>query len=331
MRLWRRQKDLGQFVDAETGALLVPNSTNGALAPAALLSAADYLNEPSFVSVAEEIAADYRVRFLARGFSCGGPAEAAQCPDSESAGELLVSFERLWEKTGKAEWLDAARTAAALVATWVNAYDYSFPPTSMFGRMGIRSTGAVWASVQNRHGAPGHFHYGNGDVLFRLWRATGDERVWELMTDTARGVGQYVHTGARPFFPEGEEPGSISERVNTGDWEERRSIGLLTRPNDFNMVWATTALSHMLEVPGVYVLADGDLREVRTLDRVSARIADASLVLENSTAFDTCVSVLAETRETRHRPLGPHPSVDWLRVPMRAGETVSVPLTKCFR
>ena len=324
VRLWLREGDLGQFVDAGTGELLVPNSTNGALAPAALLAAADFTGDDSYLRTAEEIAEYYRVRFLERGLSCGGPSDAAQCPDSESVGELLVSFERLWERTGKKEYLQAAQTAAALLATWVNAYNYRFPPDSMFAKEGIQSTGAVWASVQNRHGAPGHFHYGNGDILFRLWRASGDERLWELMADTVCGVGQYVHTQARPFFrpPAKEMPGSISERVNTGDWEGKDSIGVLKIPNDFNMVWATTALFHMMEVPGIYVLMDGRRAEVRCLDRIEAHMENDELVIVNNTAFDTTVSVMVETVEDRRKALGRFPSVNWLRIPVKAGGVV---------
>ena len=324
VRLWRREGDLGQFVDAVTCELLVPNSTNGALAPAALLAVADFTGDDSYLRVAEEIAEFYRVRFLEHGLSCGGPVEAAQCPDSESAGELLVSFERLWERTGKEKYLHAARTAAALVATWVNAYDYRFPAGSMFEKEVIHSAGAVWANVQNRHGAPGHFHYGCGDVLFRLWRATEDNRLWELMADTARGVGQYVHTSGRPFFrpPAKESPGSISERVNTGDWEGRSSVGMLCIPNDFNMVWATTALFHMMEVPGVYVLMDEGQVEVRCLDRVEAHVENYELVITNRTAFDTIVSVMVEDTEDRQKALGRFPSLNWLRIQLKSGSTV---------
>lgn len=323
VRLWWREGDIGQFVDAGTGELLVPNSTNGALVPAALLAAADFTGDDSYLQAAEEIAEFYRVRFLERGLSCGGPCDAAQCPDSESAGELLVSFERLWERTGKKKYLEYARTAAALVATWVNAYDYKFPTESMFGKEGVHSTGAVWASVQNRHGAPGHFHYGCGDVLFRLWRATGDDRLWELMADTARGVGQYVHTSDRPFFrpPAKESPGSISERVNTGDWEGRNSVGMLTIPNDFNMVWATTALFHMMEVPGVYVLMDKGRAEVRCLDRVEAHVENNELVITNRTAFDTVVSVMVENAEDRRKALGRFPSLNWPQIRLKSGGT----------
>ncbi len=328
VRLWRREGELGQFVDVDTGELVVPNSTNGALAPAALLAAAEFTGDDGYLRPAEEIAGYYRDRFLERGLSCGGPVDAMQCPDSESAGELMVSFERLWERTGKKEHLDVARMAAALVATWVNAYDYPFSEGSMFKREGIHSTGAVWANVQNRHGAPGHFHYGNGDILFRLWRATGDKRLWELMADTACGCGQYVHTSARPFFrpPAIEMPGSISERVNTGDWEDRANVGMLGRANDFNMVWASTVLFHLMEVPGVYVLLRDGKAEARVLDMVEARVENGSLVIHNPTALDTTVSVMVETEDERLKPLGRHPSRKWRQIPVKSGTTCRVSL-----
>lgn len=319
VRLWRSAGELGQFVDVETGELMVPNSTNGALAPAALLAAAQYFGDDSYVKVAVEIAERYRDRDLSRGYSGGGPAEALQCPDSESAGELVVSFERLWEQTGERRWLDAACEAVSLLSTWVNAWNYPFPKDSRLGAAGTRSCGAVWANVQNRHGAPGHFHYGSGDVLFRLWRATGDERIWELMTDTACGVGQYVHTDLHPIIPEGHS-GGVSERVNTGDWEGRENVGNRLLRDDFNMCWVTTAMFHMISVPGVYVINRKGGAEVHAIDRIRAELRGEELVLTNETDYKTTVTLMVESSDERLRPLGPFPSEKWLRVALGPGE-----------
>lgn len=320
VKTWRENGQLGHFVDAETGKILTYNSTNGALAPAALLSAADYFGRPDFVPVAVEIADFYRQEHLAKGYSGGGPCEAAQAPDSESIGELAVSFERLWEKTGEAQWLKAATDAVALYATWVNAWDYPLPRDSREGRFNTRTAGAVWANVQNRHGAPGPFFWGH-DVFLRLWRATGDERIWELLKDTVRGCGQYIHTPLHPVIPKGTV-GAVSERVNTGDWEERSGIGSSIDEGDSNLNWCSTVLMEMQENPGVYVLKDDDNVEIRTLDRIAARWIDGQLELVNTTAWPTTVSVLIETPAERAKPFASEmPSLNWLKITLSPGES----------
>ena len=327
VRVWRENGQFGHFLDAETGRIITWNSTNGALVPAALLAAADAFGNQSYVSVAMESAEFFRREHLARGYAGGGPCEALQCPDCESVAELAVSFERLWERTGDAKWLKAARDAVALYATWVNAWDYPLPKDSREGRFGTHTTGAVWANVQNRHGAPGPYFWGH-DVFLRVWRATGDERVFELMCDTVRGCGQYIHTPLHPVIPDGRN-GAVSERVNTGDWEERSGIGNSIPDGDSNMSWCSTVVMEMTENPGVYVLLDGDRTEVRAIDRVEARWLGHSLELVNPTAWDTTVSVLAETRESRRRPLsGETPSLGWLKVPVASGCRVEVPLAR---
>ena len=323
VKVWRENGQLGHFVDVQTGKILTYNSTNGALVPAALLAAADYFGDTSYVRPAIEIADFFRREHLAKGYSGGGPGEAMQCPDSESVGELMVSFERLWEKTGEAVWLKAARDALALYATWVNAYDYPLPKDSREGRFNTHTTGAVWANLQNRHGAPGPFFWGH-DVLFRLWRATNDERIFELLRDTVRGCGQYIHTPLHPVIPKGTV-GAVSERVNTGDWESRQGIGNQIGEGDSNLNWCSTVLMEMLETPGVYVLLDGDRTEVRAIDRIAARWIDGALNLVNTTAWATTVSVLVETPAERARLFADEmPSLTWRKVALAPGQSVTL-------
>ena len=324
VKVWMENGQLGHFLDAETGRIVTWNSTNGALVPAALLLCEQEFGGGKYAAAAAEIGEYFLREHLAKGYSGGGPCEALQCPDSESIGELAVSFERLWERTGDGKWLKAARDAVALYATWVDAWDYPLPPDSREGRLGTHTTGAVWANLQNRHGAPGPFFWGH-DVFLRVWRATDDERVFELLRDSARGCGQYVHTPLHPVIPGGTN-GAVSERVNTGDWEERSGIGNSIDEGDSNLNWCSTVAMEMMENPGVYVLLDGDGADVRAIDRVEARWIDGSLELVNTTAWDTTVSVLAETKEERRRPLsGETPSLGWIKVSIKSGERSVLP------
>lgn len=325
VRLWLENGTLGQFIDVETGKIVTWNSTNGALVPAALLAAEKEFGDAGYRAVACEVAEYFRREHLAKGYSGGGPCEALQCPDSESIGELAVSFERLWEVTGDEKWLKAARDAIALYATWVNAWDYPLPADSREGLFATHTTGAVWANIQNRHGAPGPFFWGH-DVFLRVWRATDDDRVFKMMRDTARGCGQYVNTPLHPVIRGGRN-GAVSERVNTGDWEWRSGIGNCIPDGDSNLNWCSTVAMEMMENPGVYVLLDGNKTKVLVIDRIEARWHGDALELVNTTAWDTVVSVFAETAEERRRPLdGETPSLGWLKIPLKSGETKTVAL-----
>ena len=112
-KLWERNKQLGQFVDIESGELIVGGSTSGGLAPAGLALAAAQLKEPRYLQVARAIGEHYYDRFVRVGLTCGGPGDALQAPDSQSAAALLDSFVTLYEATRDRVWIDRARAASA--------------------------------------------------------------------------------------------------------------------------------------------------------------------------------------------------------------------------
>ena len=55
-----------------------------------------------------------------------------------------------YESTHDMRWLERAGETARQFSTWVVSYDFEFPPDSMFGRAGIRTTGSVYANTQNK-------------------------------------------------------------------------------------------------------------------------------------------------------------------------------------
>jgi hypothetical protein len=121
-----------------------------------------------------------------------------QNPDSESAYALVESYVSIWEATRDDQWLVRGGEASRQLASWVVSYDYDFPPDSMFGRAGIRPTGAVYANTQNKHAAPG-LCTASGLALLKLFRATGDGFHANLLGDIARGLPQYLPTPQRPL------------------------------------------------------------------------------------------------------------------------------------
>ncbi|MEX0331418.1 MAG: hypothetical protein AB3N64_08355 [Puniceicoccaceae bacterium] len=219
--LFARNRQLGQFVDAESGAIVVGGSASGGVIPAGLCLAHQAFNDPSYLRVAEEIGQYFLEEYTAKGLSSGGPGDACQAPDSESCAGLLESYVTLFECTGKDEWLQAAKSQAAQVASWIMPYDFPFPESSEFGRLGIPTTGSVFANAQNKHSAPGICTH-SGDCLRRLSRITGDPRYEELLRWIARQISWTVSREDRPIHDsEGMPlpPGWINERVNTSDWD----------------------------------------------------------------------------------------------------------------
>lgn len=221
-RLWEENGQLGQFIDAETGEVLVGGSASGGVAPAGLVLAYREFGDRRHLESAEAIGRYFLDTFTRRGLSTGGPADACQAPDSESCAGLLESYVTLFEETGKARWLEAAQAQAAQFASWVMPYDFPFPEGSEFGRLEIPTTGSVVANAQNGHSAPGICTH-SGECLLRLYRFTGDKRYARLLGWIARQLPQVVSRPDRPVHdPAGRPlpPGWINERVNTSDWDD---------------------------------------------------------------------------------------------------------------
>ena len=319
VRLWDRYGQFGQFVDVESGELLVGNSTSGSTAPAGLALAGQYFAAPDYLRVARAAAAAYYDRFVRQGYTTGGPGEICQCPDSESAFGLLESYVVLYEVMGERNWLDCARDMAHQAATWCMSYDFAFPAGSLFGRLGMRAAGSVWANVQNKHSAPGICTL-SGDSLFKLFRATGDPFYLKLLRTTAHNITQYLsragrRVGAMP-------PGWMTERVNTSDWLE--GVGEIFEGSCWCEV---SCMLTYVEVPGLYVQPDTGL--VCAIDHVNAAVEETypdRLVVRvtNPTAFPAAVRTLVENSAATARPLGQNALWGCPQVRLAPGETARV-------
>ena len=207
MNTWKKYGELGNYINVETGEVEVYNSTSGVMAVAGLALASEYYGKSEYLQVAEQIGNAYYEKFLLVGFTSGGCGDILQNADSETSVAFLTSCNLLYELTRKQEWLDRARDAANLCATWVISYDYILPRNTELAQVDARLTGAVWASTQNKHSAPG-FCTSSADALFRIFRATGDFRYAELLHDVWHG------------YVEGITPnGFICERLGYCDVE----------------------------------------------------------------------------------------------------------------
>lgn len=244
VRLWNKYNQFGQFVDLHTGDLIVGGSTSGAIVPAGLVEASRYYGDISYLEVARESAEAYYLQVLEQGYTTGGPGEILQCPDSESAFALLESLVVLYEYTGEKKWLEYSKYMVEFCSSWVVAYNYQFPENSEFNRLDMKTTGCVFANIQNKHAAPGICTL-SGDSIYKVYQWSGDETYRRLFHEITGTVSQYMSTSERPIHswdvpkdamlckggqvntvePQVLPPGFICERVNMSDWESERCIG----------------------------------------------------------------------------------------------------------
>ena len=276
--LWKKNQQFGFMLDLHTGSLQVGGSFSGALAPAALVFAAEYFHEESFLHTAEEAAGKFCEELHKRGFTYGGPGDALFSPDSESAFSLLESLVILYEKTRDPEWLCQAEFCADYCSSWVPAVRYKFPAGSTLDQLDTDCRGAVQANLQNQHGAPAPC-IGSANALFRLYLYTGRSRHLEMLRDIVHNCVQYLSTENHPipivktnsFVP----PGDICEKVYFQD--HGNSMGKIPFGSGG---WTEIAvLLCITENPGVYF--DFEKGVCSVIDHVEADLTPSGLRLKN--------------------------------------------------
>jgi hypothetical protein len=286
VRLWKDEGQLGQFVDSLSGEVIVGGSTSGGIVPAALVLAADYYEEPDYLGTAADIAHYFYQHYVSWGISCGGPGDALQCPDSESAYALLESFVTLHESGYEGPWLARARDMAHQFSSWVMSWNYAFPGDSLLGELDICTKGSVGANTQNKHGAPGICAH-SGSALLRLSKYTGDPSYAMLLQEICRAIPQFLSREDRPV--PGLEAGWMSERVSTTDWFE--GIGEIMTGS----TWAETSLMlSYTELPGYYL--DTRNHILFAFDQLKARLLESGdLEFLNHTREEVSIRVLTDT------------------------------------
>lgn len=325
VNLWNKYHQLGQFVDSQTGEIIVGGSSGGAIVPAALALAAQYYKQPGYLETAKQIAAYYNENFTKKGITCGGPGDALQNFDSESAYALVESYVTIYEATPDKKWLRLAENAANQFATWVVSYNYNYPESSEFFKANIQTTGAVCANIQNKHAAPG-ICTGSGIGLLKLYRYTGNRFYMELLHDISHNITQYL---PHPKKPLGNAPyGFVSERINMTDWEGPGSIGYILPIS----TWAETSLMlTAIEIPGIYVQPDQSY--FVAFDNVELKIiteTNKQLVLSvtNPTPVDAVISVMVEKRIDPLKVLGENRMMDLKKIHLKSGETKKIVFSK---
>lgn len=306
---WEKQGTWGNYLRIETGDVAVYNTTSGAMAVGALALASSYYNDPKYWDTATKAATSYYDSFALLGFTSGGCGDILQNADSETAAALMTSLMTLYECSGEEAWLRKSADLANLCATWTTSFHYRLPDDTPLARLGANLTGAVWASTQNKHGAPG-FCTQSGDALFKLYRATTDTLYADLMRDI-------LHAHAEGIQPDGH----ITERLTYCDADSRgsRGEGGKTGWNELNGALMA------LEIPGLYVRTDQ--AKLYVFDHLTATVRSVTpkeivIAITNPTSYDAEVSVLCEDAGQAQLPLGCNAFLNWKKVKVKAGETI---------
>jgi hypothetical protein len=175
----------------------------------------------------------------------------------------------------------------------VVAYNFKFPAQSGFDKIGIRTTGAVYANTQNKHAAPAICTF-SGQALLKLFRFTGDVFYVNLLFDIAHNMPQYLPHPENKL--EDATYGYMSERINMTDWQGGDKIGDLLKMS----TWAETGLMlTAIEIPGLYVRPDNNYFVAFDNIEVSVKSQnDKELVLQlkNPTKVVADVSILEDRR-----------------------------------
>ncbi len=306
---WQKEGQWGNDLNNKTGKIAVYNTSSGVMAIGGLALSSVYYNEPRFMEIAIQAANYYCSEFVKWGMTTGACADILQNSDSETAVALMTSLMTLYELTNQNEWLEKSRDLANLCATWTTSFDYQLPSNTPLAKLGAKLTGAVWASTQNKHGAPG-FCTSSGDPLFKIYRATGDERYARLIHDI-------VHAHAEGIQPNGQ----ITERLTYCDADSRGSRG-----DGGKTGWNETNGALMaIEIPGIYVRTD--INRMFVFDHLEVKVlkhdkTGVTLQIENPTNFDATVSILAENEEQVAKPLGNTSFLNWKKIQVKAGKTI---------
>ena len=320
---WDKNGEFGNYVNSATGEIIIFNSTSGAIAPAGLVLASQYFNEPKFVETATKAAHLFYNRDVVKlGLTSAHSGDIMQDADADSGYGFVESLMALYFATADNQWLTMAKTVANLAASWTLSYDYIFPEGSTLYNLKANVAGAVWASVQNKHAAPG-ICTTSGDYLFKLYRATGQRRYAELLKDIMHAHAEVMDTPGRPTTGAGY--GTSMERIQTTDADGKGAIGMIL--NCSNGWTEGNGLLMALENPGIYLQTDSehffvfDHVEVKVLRRDKSGVA---LQITNPTKFDAKVSIFAETSKKAQIPMGYNEFLKWEKVEVKSGEIETI-------
>lgn len=127
-----------------------PVSTNEGFLIAPLAKASALFNDPRTLAAAVKVADHYRERHLSMDEPYWGGTLDARCEDKEGAWAALQGFLAVYEVSGDARFLAAARHAADVVISYVYVWDVPLPAGRLTDHA-FKSRGWTSVSAQNMH------------------------------------------------------------------------------------------------------------------------------------------------------------------------------------
>ena len=300
VKLWRKNRDFGHFVNRVTLEIEETGSAAGALCIGCLALAASlgFPNGKDYLAVAKEGADAYYQRYVETGWLAGGPLDIGIAADSESTLAILESFVTLYETARDPKYLRYAQMAADILASWVISYNAPFPPGTDCARVGIQTVGGVLANSRNHHIGP-TVATSSGDAFFRLYRYTGQAVYLKVLQDIVSGLPQYLCY--KPGQYREIKSGMMSEQYNMSD--ELGSRGYIWQ---VNASWPITGLLLSYgALPSIYV--DRPRRNLAVFDQldVKADFDAQNLSIRNATPYEAHISVGSETEHRTKITLAP--------------------------
>ena len=161
--------------------------------------------------------------------------------------------------------------------------------------------------------APGYV-LASGEALLRLYRATGDVSLLELLRDTVHNLARHLprSRGRRAWLPTIRTAGGRTRARRSSRWTGLfDGIGLLS----------------YTEIPSIYVRPDTGF--VFVFDHVTTRIKDRApgqltLSVTNPTRSEAALRVLSESTAAAAEPLSPGAVLGAQTVMVPAGATISL-------
>jgi hypothetical protein len=114
--------------------------------------------------------------------------------------------------------------------------------------------------------------------------------------------------------------GASMERIQTSDAEGAGATGNFIHTQN---AWTElNAWMMSLELPGIYVQTDTDRFYV--FDHVEVKRDGAKLTITNPTKYDAKVAIFAETARQSKQPLSYTAYLQWPKVELKSGQTITV-------
>lgn len=362
---YEKNKEFSQFMDIENMKPFIASTASASIAPAGLVLCSIFFNNKKYLDIACDSAEKYYNSYILQGFTNGGPGEILGCPDSESAFALLESLASLYCETKDDKWLARAVDTASLCSSWCVSYDYKYEKNTQWYKRKIATTGAVWASVQNKHAAPGICTL-SGASLFKLFRATGNIEYLKLCRDISHSITQYVSTPNNPTYcsyiwnnrniglqksinsfyaqalkklhSSGKFGEKITDKLYNTVFNLPGRIGERCNLSDWEgtanvgefpggSCWCeVSAMLTYFELPGIYVNPDTEF--VFVLDHAEAKAENGLLIIKNITENDSNYRIFIENESNRKNPLEETYMIDFKNVFVPAHKSVEIKLKK---